>query len=207
MVSQPAYVSALKDYARRRPATAVRTTAELRETVKELTTESDRGAIILAATNVEDALEVRILRSLPRLHHDNSARKRIFEADGLLATFSSKIDMAYAMGLIDRLYTKKIHLIREIRNACAHCRMPLSMKHKVLRDPCEVLIMGITPPIEGADAERTQLAFLLACALISTYVITGNILAGTSDEIFTAAKAMVDKVSIERARRAAKEGA
>jgi len=48
--------------------------------------------------------------------------------------------MAYAMGIIDKAYRKKIDLIREIRNACAHARFPLSMEKQVLRDACKALL-------------------------------------------------------------------
>ena len=53
----------------------------------QFTDESDRGAIILAATSIEDMLEDKIVESLPRLNNDEPTRKRMFENDGQLATF------------------------------------------------------------------------------------------------------------------------
>ena len=98
------------------------------------------GKFEIAATNIEDVLEMQITSKLPALAEDEPARKKIFEHNGLISSFSKRIEMAYAMGIIDKAYRKKIDLIREIRNACAHARFPLSMEKQVLRDACKALL-------------------------------------------------------------------
>jgi dUTPase len=136
MVTQPAYLRNLKEYARRRTTDSKTETDEL---IADYSSESDRGAIILVATTIEDMLQDQITKNLPVLLTDETARKKMFEHDGLISSFSKKIEMAYAMGIIDEDYRKKIDLVREIRNACAHSRFPISMEKKVLQDVCKAL--------------------------------------------------------------------
>jgi len=44
----------------------------------------------------------------------------MFSGYGPLASFSSKIDMAYSFGLITKSEAEDLHIIRKIRNECAH---------------------------------------------------------------------------------------
>jgi hypothetical protein len=174
MVTQPAYLANLKAYARSR----IQNSTEISESVADYSAESDRGAIILAATNVEDMLEIAIWMRMPGLVDDEATRKRIFEQDGQLSTFSKKIEMAYALGVIDREYRKRIDLIREIRNACAHSRKPISMKVPVLRLACEAAMPDVMPDIKGADLLTIRNAFVMKCVFISHYIQTGEKIEG-----------------------------
>jgi DNA-binding MltR family transcriptional regulator len=132
MVTQPAYIANLKAYARARFGEPNQSDHFVDDMVADLSNESDRGAIILAATSVEDTLERAILGRMPVLFQDETARKRVFENEGIVGTFSKKLEIAYALGLIDAETRKQIDLIREIRNCCAHARKPLSMDKDVL---------------------------------------------------------------------------
>lgn len=177
MVTQPAYIANLKDYARRRSGDST-AGVSMEEVIAEFSNESDRGAIILASTSIEDMMEHKILAQLPGLKDDEATRKRMFEQDGQLASFSKKTEMAYAMGIIDKDYRKKIDLVREIRNACAHSRLPLSMDKKVLRDPCEVVISDFINDLKDRKPRTIRTAFVAKCAFISHYVATGEKLEG-----------------------------
>jgi len=44
----------------------------------------------------------------------------LLDGDSPLSTFSSRIHVAYRLGLIDAAFAKALHLIRRIRNAFAH---------------------------------------------------------------------------------------
>src|SRR5690606_8731412 len=115
--------------------------AEARIAARDITdNESDRGAIILVATNVEDMLEYKILERLPALQEDEPARKAMFELDGPIASFSRKLHMAYAMGIVNKHYRKQIDLVREIRNACAHSRLPVSLSEPAIADAVRHLV-------------------------------------------------------------------
>lgn len=171
MVSQPAYIANLKEYARRQLKDFKTESAEL---VADYTNESDRGAIILAATHVEDVLELQIVNRLPVLAEDETARKKMFEHDGILSSFSKKIEMAYAMGIVDKAYRKKIDLIREIRNACAHARFPLSMEKQVLQDACKALLTATWDNLPNYEPSTLRNAFLLECTFIGHFILTGE---------------------------------
>jgi hypothetical protein len=175
MVSQPAYIANLKEYARRRMKDYETEGAEL---IANYNNESDRGAIILAATNIEDVLEMQITSKLPALAEDEPARKKIFEHDGLISSFSKKIEMAYVMGIIDKAYRKKIDLIREIRNACAHARFPLAMDKQVLRDACKALLAATSNDLKDHEPLTLRNAFLVECTFIANYILTGEKIEG-----------------------------
>jgi hypothetical protein len=177
MVEQPAYIQNLKKYAKIRLG-GNDAGVNVDDVVRDLQDESDRGAIILAATGIEDMLEFEILKRLPNLEHDEPTRKRMFEQDGQLSSFSKKIEMAYAMGIIDKDYRKKIDLVREIRNACAHARMPLSLAKSVLRIPCEVVISDMLEDLIDHEPATIRNAFVAKSAFISHYIATGEKLEG-----------------------------
>ena len=87
-------------------------------------TESDRAVAILAATQVEDSLESAILSRLsPKLTKRDIAE--LFENEGPISTFSSKIRMAFALRLFGHEVRTDLNCIREIRNVFAHARAPI----------------------------------------------------------------------------------
>jgi len=179
MVSQPAYLANLKAYAKFRYVTD----DHGRNAAEDMVGESDRGAIILAATNVEDMLEWRILQLMPTLRQDEATRKQIFDQDGPIASFSRKTTMAYAMGIIDKPYRKTIDLIREIRNACAHSRHPISLRVPELRAACEVLISDTLHHLKDREPIRVRNAVLIRCAFVGHYVLTGEKIEKYEDQL------------------------
>ncbi len=188
MVTQPAYIANLKKYARAR----VGDETDIDASVADLHNESDRGAIILASTSIEDMLEYEIFKRLPGLFKDDAMRRKIFESDGLLASFSKKIEMAYALGIIDGDYKKKIDLIREIRNACAHSRKPLAMDKEVLQEPCRIIISDFIDDIKDKEPKTIRMAFICKCAIICHYIATGEKIEGTEAQLKHFAKIQKD---------------
>jgi DNA-binding MltR family transcriptional regulator len=85
--------------------------------IKDLRAESDRAAVILGASNLEQLL-YQILQKylLPYA----SAGDDLFDGDGPLSSFRVKIDLSYRLGLIDDACSRSLHLIRKIRNDFAH---------------------------------------------------------------------------------------
>lgn len=80
--------------------------------------ESDRAAVILSASLLDEALTTLIRTFLVPC---SSAKDILFEdATSALANFSSKIDMSHRLGLISSKLTRDIHLVRRIRNSFAH---------------------------------------------------------------------------------------
>jgi DNA-binding MltR family transcriptional regulator len=85
-----------------------------------LVEESDRGCVLVGAAILEKRLE-DIFRHV--FDHNGIARKfqdALFDANGPLGTFSSKIKLAYSLGLIARTTYKDLDTVRRIRNDFAH---------------------------------------------------------------------------------------
>jgi hypothetical protein len=87
---------------------------EFRNFISEFMKESDRAAIVLGASQI-DSLLTEILKK--RLIN---AKSELFEFNGPFGTFSAKIYAIYSTGVIDGDFSYKIHIVRKIRNDCAH---------------------------------------------------------------------------------------
>ncbi len=91
--------------------------ADFSEFVNEFKKESDRAAVILGASKLDQILGMILTKHLipcPTSCDD------LFENNGPLGTFSSKINMCFRLGLIDSELCRAIHLTRKIRNSFAH---------------------------------------------------------------------------------------
>ena len=87
----------------------------------ELKHESDRGCILVGTSAVDDALKIALKRRLSTDEHiRNKAVEPMFESMGPLSTFSARIKLAYAVGLIPRWIFEDLEKIRKIRNRAAH---------------------------------------------------------------------------------------
>jgi hypothetical protein len=76
--------------------------------------ESDRAAIVLGAAQMDELLTTILTRRLIE------SKNEWFDFNGPFGTFSAKIDTALAVGVINRSFAGNIHLVRKIRNQCAH---------------------------------------------------------------------------------------
>ncbi|WP_422097196.1 MltR family transcriptional regulator [Variovorax sp.] len=87
----------------------------------EMVSESDRGVILVGASAVDDVLKSLLLSKLARDEHvAKVAADPLFAGMGPLATFSSRIKLAYAMDLIPRWMFEDLERIRKVRNKAAH---------------------------------------------------------------------------------------
>ncbi len=87
---------------------------DLNEALKD---QSDLGRVLIT-TSYFDAVLRKIFEAFLV---EGRVKKALFEDTGAaLATFSAKINLAYAMGLIAQDEAKQLHAIRKIRNAFAH---------------------------------------------------------------------------------------
>lgn len=95
---------------------------------------SDRAVAILITIQVEDALRralVRWLRSLTRDEYDN-----LFGIMQPLSSFSAKIRLCYAMGIIGSQTRDELDLMRTIRNAFAHSGRELTFGTYEVKSAC-----------------------------------------------------------------------
>ncbi|WP_263602363.1 hypothetical protein [Chryseobacterium sp. PET-29] len=99
----------------------------------ELTKESDRGCVLLASSHLDFMLE-KLLYS--KLIGSKKQKKQIFDFNGPLGTFSSKIIMSYSLGLLPPLAQQDVQTIRKIRNEFAHSVEMISFDQESVKNAC-----------------------------------------------------------------------
>ena len=77
----------------------------------------ERLMIIIATSRLEDLLK-RLLQKA--MLHQGGGQDSLFSPDRPLGTFSSRILLAYRLGLIDRDYESFLQTLRKLRNDAAH---------------------------------------------------------------------------------------
>lgn len=98
----------------------------------ELKTATDRAAVILAATFVEEVIFEAIIDSL--LIADKKSIEELTGNNGPLGTFSNKVMFAHALGLIGEEARSDLNIIRKIRNKAAHQMDPFSLSDQQMKD-------------------------------------------------------------------------
>ena len=130
---------------------------------KSLTPETDRGVALVCAAYLEKELET-LLRS--SFVDDAKVADRLFEGTGALGTFSSKIDLAFAIGCIERDIHRGLHLVRRMRNDFAHDHAVLSFTDEAMGARCRELV-GLNPYPEENNPRNL---FIRACMSILAIV-------------------------------------
>lgn len=90
---------------------------------KELDGASERATVLVAAAIADEALSSIIKL---RLIEDAKITKEVFEGQGGLATFSSKIAVARLMNFYSDETYSDLNIMRKIRNDAAHATQPFS---------------------------------------------------------------------------------
>lgn len=93
--------------------------AYFRDLFPSLLAESDRGAVLLGAAQVDEQLKL-LFESLLPSDTSNKRKKEIFSFTGPFGGFSSKLDVAYVCRLLPPSLIKAIHKFRMLRNDVAH---------------------------------------------------------------------------------------
>jgi hypothetical protein len=88
---------------------------------------NDRGAAILAVTNVENILETCIVRSII---DDGRFYDKLFGFNAPISTFDNKIRIAYALEIISTQMYENLNVIRALRNAFAHSKIPITFRNE-----------------------------------------------------------------------------
>jgi hypothetical protein len=126
--------------------------------LREVTEGSDRVAVIVGSTLLDAVLEGMLRRYLrPLSASDDEA---LFMGNGPLGSFSSRIRIAHAMGLITDLQRKNLNYIREIRNAFAHGMLPLRFDTSEVAAVCALLVPE-SPLAERPEWQSPRQRFLL----------------------------------------------
>lgn len=113
------------------------TDEEFQRFAEEFKSESDRAAVILGTSQL-DLLLYQLLEGY--LLPCTSGKDELLEGDSPLATFSSRINISYRLGLIDADFARALHLIRRIRNNFAHEISSASLDSGAHRDRIRELV-------------------------------------------------------------------
>jgi DNA-binding MltR family transcriptional regulator len=103
------------------------TPEEIQAAVRDFGSQTDRGVAIIAVSLLEQMLEIVLLQRMMPL----SARRyaRMFGRMGPLSSFSAKIELALALGVISENLYYQIDALRKVRNTFAHRIEALTFEH------------------------------------------------------------------------------
>lgn len=128
------------------------------EVIRVLMSESDRGAIILVAGILEDALGRLILARLPQ----SKARKDDLLGQGrVLNSFQAKLAIGRAMGILDDEMLGSFDIIRLLRNACSHSVRETTLQTPAIQDVFSLLFSSDQLRGYDADQHRLMLGFVM----------------------------------------------
>ncbi|MDG4894652.1 hypothetical protein P9272_13825 [Mesorhizobium sp. WSM4976] len=108
--------------------------------LQEIEAQTDRASALIAVAYLEQRLLAAIKS---RTNRDDDLEGRLYKGSGALAAFSTKIDLAYLLGVIDQSARKTFHQIRDIRNDFAHDSKPLSFTTQSIHDRCKNLRFSV----------------------------------------------------------------
>jgi len=124
--------------------------AEFEQIASEVLQIHARAAAITMAALVERFLEEAIVSCLRR--QDEKTVGSLVDTGGPLASFSSKIRLAYALRIIESPERDDLDWIREIRNVFAHAVRPITFSNPLVMD--RVLKMNCAAGHSPRDLDR-----------------------------------------------------
>lgn len=147
--------------------------------VSDLKSHGPQATAVMGAAYLEHVLEVYLRTVFRPLSKSEDMRMFDGAAGGILGTFSNKIRIAYALGLIHQNPYKILLLINDIRNVFAHSLHKIDFDHALLAEDCERLAsfsdplaralslapFGGEPPIEIYSKMVQHLYFSIRLAI------------------------------------------
>jgi hypothetical protein len=122
------------------PKSKTHSQAQVAAFLEELKSQTDRGTAVIAAAVLDDLLEMLLTARLVELHGER--HDRLFKKTGApLSSFSSKIEMCFAVGVISNEARLAMHLIREVRNEFAHRIEQITFDHPDVATKIETRIL------------------------------------------------------------------
>jgi DNA-binding MltR family transcriptional regulator len=98
----------------------------LGELIEKLGRQTHAGAAMLVSAALDRLLEEALTTKMVKLNR--TMRDKLFGEYGTLRDFSAKIDIAFALGLVDRQNYTLLTAIRKCRNLFAHSKALLSFE-------------------------------------------------------------------------------
>ena len=138
----------------------------------ELQGTSDRAVVIVLGAFIDDALEHVIALKMRRLN--DAEYVEAFRHDGPLGPFSARIDMAYYLGVIETPLRKRFHELREMRNACAHAKRPISFANDELGNVCRRFLREAKFKIYEETPKGLRAALIAECFWLFNVLVTSE---------------------------------
>lgn len=141
--------------------------------------ENDRGACLLLTADLENALDNAIKA---RLTLDKNELDEMYGQEGPLGSFSRKIILASAIRIVGPITKHNLTIIRHVRNAFAHARIPMSFQTPEVHTACEgfKLIHAWVGEVHMLAAFEpdwtTRLRFTSVCSNISRMLLQYSML-------------------------------
>lgn len=132
----------------------------------EIETQNDISVAILSGAYLDLLLE-QLLRTF--LVIDGDIQDKLFAADRPLSTFSSRINIAYSLGLLTKSEYNDLNRVRHIRNEFAHSLHGLTFDEARIQDRCRSL------EIPSLDIDITKLSGWGAFQDMTKQLIAGGV--------------------------------
>ena len=137
----------------------------LRKATSAFTKQTDRGTAIIATAWIDDALEASLRAFFRR---DKEVAEKMLQPDGPLGSFSSRIKMAYLLGIITSSLMSDLEIIRGIRNDFAHLRLDVRFTDQSIRDRCKSLVAAKAFQAGTGNTIRSSRQMFLISAFLAT---------------------------------------
>lgn len=135
---------------------------ELANFTQEFNPESDRGAVLVAASLLDD----RLKRILQAFFLDSKVSRDLLDGvNAPLGTFSARISAAFALGLIEKNEIDELNLVRKIRNEYGHKWKEVTFDDAPIADLCRSLPWSGPKDIEEENKPRARFDFAIIALL------------------------------------------
>jgi hypothetical protein len=162
--------------------------------------ESDRTSIILCASLIEDMIVRKLEAKMPSINADE--RNRLFNFEGPCGSFSNRIRMAQALGIIDRPLKKRIELVKEMRNVAAHSHAHVGFDTiEIKKATAALLAPAQADEIAGWPHRRVRAVFTSF-----TMMLANELAAPTDDTLSIDANAFWEWIRAQKVKPAAFRG-
>ena len=136
--------------------------------LKELQHGTDRSRAIVGATIIETQLEK--LLSI-HLVNNSKLKKKSFDYNGFLGTFSAKINACFLLGLISKKLYNDIDRIRDIRNTFAHNLINCDFNRPDIKSEVHKLKLLQEAFSSNWEKQNVPMMFLMEVSLIYVALI------------------------------------
>ena len=133
---------------------------------------SDRAAVIILAAFLDDALQFLLTKKMRPLNDEEF--KKTFSSSSPLGPFSARIDMSYLLGGIDEDLRDRLHDLREMRNACAHSKRPISFENSELANVCKRFMKSATFKLKGESQQDMKDSLISECFFLFNVIISSR---------------------------------